>query len=182
MIDKTKILRYLLLAILSMGTTLSLTSQFSSPFEKKKDPLVKVTKSGIYMGIQRGKYNNLEFGYELQRKAIKLRKPLTRTANIGFDYNWNQNILGFTVGYWQKKGRMDFTYGANLVFKSNFNHNRIGVSPMIGYKFSIAHLQVGYNLLSNKNSFDNTNTLFISLRAVLINNRSYDWRKRKKKE
>ena len=35
---------------------------------KKKEPLLSTTKSGPYLGIQRGKYNSLELGYEVQKK------------------------------------------------------------------------------------------------------------------
>ena len=148
----------------------------------QKEPLVKITKTGPYIGIQRGKYSNLELGYEFQRKGVKLIKPITHALNIGFDYNLSENVLGFSAGYWYKKGRVDMTYGASFVVKSNFNQSRIGISPLVGYKFSIAHLQVGYNVLSPFHSFKNTNTLFVSLRVVMINNKNYKWRKRKKKE
>ncbi len=161
------------------------TNSFSQGLEAslyKKDPLVKITKSGPYIGLQRGKYNNLELGYEFQRKAVKLIKPTTHAFNVGFDYNLTENILGFSAGYWQKKGRLDLTYGGNLVFKSNFDQNRIGLSPTIGYKISLAHLQIGYNILTPFDTFKNTNTLFVSLRLVLINNRNFKWRKRKKKD
>ena len=147
----------------------------------KKKPLLTVVKSGPYFGLQRGKYNNLELGLEFQKKGLRLIKPVTHAVNLGFDYNLSENVLGFSAGYWQKKGRVDFTYGGMFVFKSNFDKNRIGVSPIIGYKFLFLHLQVGYNILTISDTFNNTNTLFISLRLGLINNRSYKWRKRKKK-
>lgn len=148
----------------------------------KKDPLLKVYKTGPYIGLQRGKYNTLELGYEFQRKAVKLIKPTTHAFNAGFDYNLTENILGFSAGYWQKRGRLDLTYGGTLVFKSNFDQNRIGFSPTLGYKISLAHLQIGYNILTPFDTFKNTNTLFVSLRLVLINNRNFKWRKRKKKD
>ena len=148
----------------------------------RRAPMVKVLKTGPYIGLQRGKFTNLELGYELQRKAVKLVKPTTHAFNTGFDYNLTENILGFSAGYWQKKGRMDLTFGGNLVYKTNFEQSRFGIAPMVGFKFSWAHLQVGYNLLTKANDFENYNTFFISIRAVMINNRDYKWRKRKKKK
>lgn len=156
-------------------------SQHLSSVFVDKEPLLKIMKSGPYIGLQRGRYNNLEIGYEFQRKAVKLIKPITHGINVGFDYNLNQNILGFSAGYWHKRGRLDLTYGGNLVFKTNFTQNRIGLSPTIGYKLSLAHLQIGYNILAPFDNFKNTNTLYISLRLVLINHRNFKWRKRKKK-
>ena len=160
-------------------------ASYSQGFEatlNKKEPLLKIIKSGPYLGLQRGKFNNIELGYEFQKKTVKLIKPITHSASIGFDYNLTENILGFSAGYWLKRGRLEFTYGANLLFKSDFSQNRIGVSPTVGHKFSLAHLQIGYNILAPFNTFKNTNTLFVSLRVVLMNNRNFEWRKRKKKD
>ncbi|MEN8929452.1 MAG: hypothetical protein ABF242_03155 [Flavobacteriales bacterium] len=146
-----------------------------------KKPLVRIFKSGPYLGLQRGKFTNLEIGYELQRKGVKLIKPTTHALNAGFDYNLFENVLGFSVGYWQKKGRLNLTYGANLVYKTDFDNTKFGIAPTLGFKLSIAHLQVGANILSKSNNFENTNLFFVSLRVVFINNRNYKWRKRKKK-
>lgn len=171
---------YILFGLLLLSDSNSFAGNELS-LEKKK-PLVKVFKSGPYLGLQRGKYTNLEIGYEFQRKAVKLVKPTTHALNTGFDYNLTENVLGFSLGYWQKRGRLNLTYGANFVYKSNFEQSRIGIAPTLGYKISIAHLQVGANLLTRNDDFSNTNTLFVSLRVVLINNRNYKWRKRKKKD
>lgn len=153
-----------------------------SDFGFKKDPLVKITKSGPYIGLQYGKYKNLELGYELQRKAVKLVKPTTHALNIGADFNLNQGILGFNLGYYQKEGRIDFTYGASLLYRTDFEHTRFGVSPFIGYKLYGFHLQAGVNLLTPNENFTNNNIIYASMRFVVIKNRSYDWRKREKKE
>ncbi len=173
-------MKFSLFILFIIGVSLSFSQGFNKAINKKK-PLVTVKKRGGYIGLQRGKYNNLEFGFELQKKSIKLVKPVTHAFNGGFDYNLNENILGFSAGYWQKKGRLNLTYGGNIVFKSNFDQNRLGFSPTVGYKLSLLHLQVGYNVLV-PNTFKNTNTLFISLRLVLITDRKFKWRKRKKKK
>lgn len=173
---------YLLSVFLMVVSLQEVYSQNSGGLFKKKEPLVTVFKSGPYLGIQRGKYNCLELGYEFQKKEVKLIKPNTMAFNVGFDYNLNTNILGFTLGFWDKPSRVDFTYGANIVAKTNFESTRIGIAPLIGYKISWAHLQLGYNIIDNSGDFKNTNTLFISVRAVLINHRNFNWLKRKKKE
>ena len=79
-----KILFTLLFIIATVITT------YAQNFELayKKDPLVKITKSGPYLGFQYGKYKNLELGYELQRKAVKLVKPTTHAINVGLDFNF----------------------------------------------------------------------------------------------
>jgi len=41
----------------------------------------------------------------------------------------------------------------------------------MGYKLFGFHLQTGFNFLSAAASFKNTNTFFVSLRFVLINQR-----------
>ena len=173
---------YFLFSFLILLSFESAHGQLSSDFLKKKDPLLTVNNSGPYLGIQRGKHNSIEFGYEVQKKEIKLLKPNTIAFNIGFDYNLNTNIMGFSLGVWDKPSRIDFTYGASLITKTDFDDYRVGVSPMVGYKISIAHLQLGYNIISSTGNFENTNTLFICIRAVLINHSKYNWRKRKKKE
>lgn len=169
---------YLLLALLLVFSS-RLFARNELGFPNKK-PLVSIFKSGPYLGLQRGKYTNLEFGYEFQRKAVKLIKPTIHALNTGFDYNLTENVLGFSIGYWQKRGRLDLTYGANLVYKTDFDQTRIGIAPTLGYRISIAHLQVGANLLTKSDDFKNTNTFFISLRVVMINNRNFKWRKRKR--
>lgn len=173
---------FIILTCLAIFATYTSFGQFSADAFKKKEPLITVNKSGPYLGIQRGKYNSIELGYELQKKEVKLTRPKTMAFNIGFDYNLNTNILGFSSGVWDKTSRVDFTYGVSIITKTDFNSFRIGVSPMIGYKISLAHLQLGYNIINNNRNFENTNTLFISLRAVLINHRDYNWRKREKKK
>ncbi|MEZ7900497.1 MAG: hypothetical protein QMC21_04610 [Flavobacteriales bacterium] len=169
---------YLLLALLLVfSSRLFAGNELGFP---NKKPLVSIFKSGPYLGLQRGKYTNLEFGYEFQRKAVKLIKPTIQALNTGFDYNLTENVLGFSIGYWQKRGRLDLTYGANLVYKTDFDQTRIGIAPTLGYRISIAHLQVGANLLTKSDDFKNTNTFFVSLRVVMINNRNFKWRKRKR--
>jgi len=147
-----------------------------------KDPLVKITKSGPYLGFQYGKYKNLELGYELQRKAVKLIKPTTHALNLGLDFNFIESVLGLNLGYYQKKGRLNFTYGFALLYRTDFRESRIGISPKVGYKLYGFHLQGGINLLTPNKDFTNNNLFYASLKFVLIKNRNYKWRKRDNKD
>jgi hypothetical protein len=134
-------------------------------------PNVKVRKSGPYVGAQRGKYWMGELGAEFQWKQVKLVTAVTQSVRTGFNYDFNQNILGYDLGYWIKPSRLGLTYGGNLIFRSNFNQNRVGFAPVIGYKLFGFHLQTSFNFLSAAASFKNTNTFFVSLRFVMINQR-----------
>lgn len=171
----------LLLVFLLSAVSLTFGQERKLFDQKKKKPLLSVRKTGPYIGIQQGKYRQLEFGAEMQFKQVKLVKPKTHAINMGFDYNFFENVLGYSAGYWCKKGRLDLTYGANIAFRSNFTQTRFGIAPVIGYKFLPLHLQTGYMFLTPSKDFINTNQLFISLRFVLINDRDFNWRKRKNK-
>lgn len=169
-----KVLFLLLFSITAFVTTHAQNFELSL----NKDPLVKITKSGPYIGFQYGKYKNLELGYELQRKAVKLIKPTTHSLNIGLDFNFIESVLGLNLGYYQKKGRLNFTYGFALLYRTDFNNTRIGVSPKLGYKLYGFHLQGGINLLTPNKDFTNNNLFYASLKFVIIKNRNYNWRKK----
>lgn len=134
------------------------------------------------MGIQRGKYTLLELGGERQWKQIKWVKPTTHAASVGANYNFQYNVIGADLGYWFKKGRLDFTYGANLVYRSDFENHSLGIAPVVGYKIWQLHIQAGYHFLTKPKYEFETNTLFVSLRFVLINNRDLEIKREKKKK
>jgi hypothetical protein len=140
-------------------------------------PKISITRSGPYIGLQRGKFNVLEFGLEGQYKRIKLIKPVTHAMHMGFNYNFFKNVLGYDVGYWLKMGRVNLTYGVNFAYRTDFNQSRIGITPVVGYKFWQLHLQTGVHLLSRSNPTFPTNILFISLRFVIVNQRDIDFKK-----
>jgi len=136
---------------------------------------IHVQKSGPYFGLQRGLYLVPEFGGELQWKKIKLIKPITNAVHMGFTYNFLRNVLGYDVGYWFKTGRLNLTYGANLIYRTDFTYNKIGFAPVIGFKFTQFHLQTGYHFMAPYLPSIQTNTFFVSLRFVFINNRKFDF-------
>lgn len=144
-------------------------------------PKINMTKSGPYLGIQQGKHMIFELGGERQWKQVKLIKPNTQAASIGGNYNFRYNVIGFDLGYWFKRGRLDFTYGARVVYRSDFENHSFGIAPVVGYKILQFHLQAGYHFLTKPKDQFETNTLFVSLRYVLINNRDVEIKREKKK-
>lgn len=161
---------------------------FSKDEKKKKDPLVElsVRQSGPYFGLQQGRYTVAELGGEMQWRKIRLKKPTTHAATLGMDYNLTQNVLGFNGGYYYKAGRTKFTYGGNIVYRSDFKNSRIGIGPAVGYKLFAFHGQIGYHLLTPHQTFVTTNTLYVSIRFTLINDRDMEvktrWSKNKPKK
>ena len=163
------------------GDDFLLTSQNTIEVFPRRIPKINMTKSGPYLGIQQGKQMILELGGERQWKQVKLVKPNTQAASIGGNYNFRYNVIGFDLGYWFKRGRLDFTYGARVVYRSDFESNSFGIAPVVGYKILQFHLQAGYHFLTKPKYQFETNTLFVSLRFVLINNRDLDIKREKKK-
>ena len=143
---------------------------------------LNIRKSGPYVGLQQGKYMVPEFGYEMQWKRVRLKKPITHAGHMGFNYNFQRNVLGYDAGYWLKIGRMDLTYGANLVFRTDFDQNALGVAPVVGFKVWQLHLQTGYHFLPRSARDMETNSFFVSLRFVFINERDWKWSKKAKKD
>lgn len=143
---------------------------------------IKQQKMGPYVGINQGKFMNLELGAERQWKRIKLIKPRVHTWHTGFDYNFKQRVLGYSLGYWYKQGRINLTYGGSIVYRTNFTENRFGIAPAVGFKLFGFHLQTGYNFYTRAANFDNLNTFFISLRFTIVNSRDFDIITKKNKD
>ena len=166
--------KIILIIILLLNSIISFeSSEFSILYNKFELKKLYVLKSGSYFGLIQGKYQAFEFGQELQWKKIKILKPTTNSGNFGFNYDYKEKVIGFNLGYWRKKGRLNLTYGFNAVFRSNFEENVYGGGPVIGFKLLGFHLNTGYNFLTKTTNFKNTNNLFISLRYVFINSRDY---------
>jgi hypothetical protein len=143
---------------------------------------IEITKTGPYFGIQRGKYTVLEIGVERQWKKIRIRQPIIHAAHAGFNYNFKYNMLGYDMGYWYKPNRIGLTYGGNLFFRTNFDNTRVGIAPVVGFKFSLLHLQTGYHFMTRLPDNFETNKFFISLRIGIINDRDVDFNMGKKKK
>jgi hypothetical protein len=141
----------------------------------------KATLTGPYIGLQRGKFGFIELGMERQWKQFKLVHPIINAAHFGISYNYKNNIMGYDLGYWRKKGRLNFTYGLNLCLRTNFDNSRFGFTPTIGYKVWQIHLQTGYHFLIQSNPNFENNTFFLSARFVLINDIDFKFKRKKKK-
>lgn len=139
----------------------------------------KIVKTGPYFGIQSGIFYAGEIGIERQWKQGKLISPNTHAMHFGANYtydfySWNP-VLGYDIGYWYRGSNLGLTYGGSVCMRSNFQDYRFGIVPTIGYKVWQIHIQTGYHILypfkrSDANSFV-TNTLFLSARFVLVNDR-----------
>jgi hypothetical protein len=142
----------------------------------------KATFTGPYFGLQRGQFGFIELGMERQWKQFKLVHPIINSAHFGINYNYKNNIMGYDLGYWRKKGRLNFTYGANLCLRTNFERYRFGFTPTIGYKIWQLHLQTGYHFLIKSTPNFDSNTFFISARFVLINDVDFKIKRKKRKK
>lgn len=152
-----------------------------NPFKKKLE--LAVTKTGPYLGVQQGKYLNAEFGLERQWAQISLKTQKTHALNTGFMYNIRYNVLGYDFGYWYKGSRIGLTFGGNLMLRTDFDNTRFGFAPVVGYKFWWLHLQTGYQFLTpiREDLKFETNTFFVSLRFVMINDRDIELKKKNRK-
>ena len=136
--------------------------------EKKR---IDIVKNGPYFGLQKGKFIVVGIGGERQWKDLQFRKPKTHALNIGFNYDFSNNVLGYDLGYWHKPSNIGLTYGASLLLRTDFTNTKIGFAPVLGYKIWQFHIQTGYQfLLKSSSNYFITNKLFIDLRFVLINN------------
>gem|GEM_PF-614010 len=145
-------------------------------------PKIHFNRFGPYVGLQRGRYTVVEFGAEKQFTRVKLIKPHTHAFHMGFNYNFKYNVLGYDLGYWYQRGRLNLTYGGNLVMRTDFNQTLVGITPVIGFKLFQFHLQTGYHFLTPTDHFEETNSFFVSLRFVLINDRDLDIDRKKKRK
>lgn len=164
--------------LLVFGFIFLITAIFSQKKELKwrnlSDTKINISKSGPYIGLQKGPFMNLEIGYEYQWKKVKFIKPTSNSLHSGISYNYFNNVFGYEVGYYNRTGRANFTYGINAVYLTDFVHNRFGITPVIGYKLFGFHLQAGYNLLTPLTNFKNVNGPFLSLRFFILRKRDLD--------
>ena len=160
-------LKFNLLALVFF-MVISIQGQKKGWLERKK---IDIVKNGPYFGIQKWRFIVAELCGERQWKDYQLKKPKTHALNLGFNYDFTNNVLGYDIGYWYKSSNVGMTFGSSILLRSDFTHTQLGFTPIIGYKFWQLHAQTGYQFLlkTSSNSFE-TNKLFISLRFVLINN------------
>lgn len=170
--NKFSVLTIFLIVSFSIISQEKERSKFHFPNLKTE---INVRRSGPYFGLQRGLYLVPEFGGEMQWKKVKLINPITNAVHVGFNYNLKYNVLGYDLGYWFKTGRLNLTYGANIIYRTDFTYSKIGIAPVLGFKLSQLHLQTGFHFMTPSFPSINTNTFFVSLRFVFINNRKIDF-------
>ena len=144
----------------------------------KKKPKT-IIKTGPYVGVQSGRYYAGEVGMERQWKEGKLIDPNTHALHFGVNYTYDftrfNPILGYDLGYWFRDNNIGMTFGGTICMRSNFQDYRFGITPTLGYKIWQLHIQTGYHFLYPFYAFDNStfdsNTLFLSARFVLVNDR-----------
>lgn len=145
-------------------------------------PELNTIKTGLLIGVQKGKYFGVELGMERQWKEIKLKKPFTWAIAATGEYQFEANTIAFKAGPWVKFGRADFTYGVNATLLSDFENYKFGISPAIGFKLIGFHLLVSYNITNTSGLFVDYNTLHLSLRFFLSKHREFKWKKSDKKK
>lgn len=143
-------------------------------------PELRTIKTGLLVGIQKGKYFGIELGMERQWKELKLKKPFTWAVAANGEYHFESNNLGFKVGPWFKWGRADFTYGVNLTCLSDFEYARIGASPSIGFKIIGFHILASYNFLYGPDLYQDYNQLHVSVRYYISKERKFKWKREDK--
>jgi|Laugrefabdmm15dn_1035133.scaffolds.fasta_scaffold32490_2 hypothetical protein len=156
-------MRFLFLILTLLVSTASLIAQKDSRFNFNK------IQSGPYFGIQQGRNIVVELGYERRNKEIQFKSPNTHAFDLGANYDYKAKLVGADLGYWFRPNRIGFTFGAQIAARTNFNKAMFGVSPLIGYKIWLLHANAGYNWYPNKISGVYTNTLFVSVRLILVN-------------
>lgn len=146
-------------------------------------PEIKVKKTGMLVGIQKGTYFGIEMGMERQWKKIKLKNPQTFAIAATGEYQFEANTIGFKAGPWVKYGRMNFTYGVNATLLSDFTHYKMAISPAIGFKIIGFHLLASYNISTPPSiNFDAYNRLHLSVRYYISKDREFKIERKNKKK
>lgn len=137
-------------------------------------------KTGLLLGLQQGKFTNIELGLEHQWKKLKLVKPHVYAIKANMEYNIQENVIGYKAGAWTRQGRLALTYGLNFGYFSDFEKSNIGISPAIGLKLIGFHFETGWNILLGPQNVENINFLYVAARYFFINNRKTKFKKKKK--
>jgi len=146
---------------------------------------LKVTSRnyGMLIGVQRGKYTFIELGAEMHWRKIKFVNPRIYGLSATMEYNIRYNVLGYKVGIWAKRGRVDLTYGITGAYFTDFTYNRIGIGPAIGFRLLGFHIVNGFNFTTGHRDFKTFNNLYISLRYFFpVDSKVKFKRKNKKKK
>jgi hypothetical protein len=159
-----------------------------SPYRKK----LLQRNHGAILGVQRGAVTSIEIGAEAHWRKLSFTNPTIKGATANLSYNFRNHVIGYQVGMWAKRGRVNLTYGGNVVYYSNFKGlNQYGVGPAVGFRLAGFHLINGYNFLVGDNFYAGdkqiaaANTLYITLRYYFPVENKFTWDRKtmkKKKE
>lgn len=166
---------------LAMPISLNAQMEAGGSFKPASKFSMEIKKIGPYIGYDRGKYNFFELGGEFRWKQIKLKNSMTHGLHTGFGYNFWDNVLSYSAGYWIRPQRLGLTYGLDALYRTNFSISRPGFAPVLGYQFLWLHLQTGYAFLLPRSTSIAANTFFIRLRFTIINQRDFDLNVKNKK-
>lgn len=122
---------------------------------------------GMIIGLQKGKYTFIELGGEVHWRKILALKPRLWAITANMEYNFNENILGYKLTFFAKRGRINFTYGANAVYYTDFESSKLGLGPAIGFKLLGFHLINGFNIFIGNKEMSGANTLYLTLRYFI---------------
>lgn len=156
------------LLLLLLLTSLVCHAQW--PFKKGEDEKAKKDKDklklyqssrGPLIGYERGRMDMLQLGYHYNWKKIRLKEPIIRATEAYLEYAPFTNVLGVKAGYWQRHGRLKFTYGGHLGYFTDFEYGSPALGPAIGFRLLGFHGQLGYNLMLNREI--EANRLYLSL-------------------
>jgi hypothetical protein len=131
---------------------------------------------GAILGLQRGNITSIEFGGEMHWRKMGFHKPKITGATANLEYNFGHHVLGYKMGAWVKKGRVNLTYGGNLVYYTNFKGlQRYGLGPAVGFRLAGFHLINGYNILAGDKEMKDVNKLYMSLRYYFPIDNKFTW-------
>jgi hypothetical protein len=136
---------------------------------------------GMIGGLQKGKLVFLDLGAEYHWRKISLFNPRLYSATANMEYNLRNNVLGYKVGAWMKRGRVDLTYGLNFAYYTNFNYQKFGVTPTVGFRLLGFHGLTGYNLLTGDKELTEVNNFYVALRYYFPVDNKFTWQKNKDK-
>ncbi|AHM60010.1 hypothetical protein D770_08735 [Flammeovirgaceae bacterium 311] len=146
----------------------SLVCHAQWPFNKNEDEKDKRDKTkvyqssrGILLGYERGRMDMVQVGYHSNWKKIRLKKPVIRSTEAFLEYAPFNNVLGLKAAYWQRHGRLKFTYGGHVGYFTDFDEGSVSIGPSAGFRLLGFHGQLGYNLFVNPEV--DANRLYLSV-------------------
>lgn len=124
---------------------------------------ISVTNN-CFIGLTKGVYEAVELGAGVVRTAKKERRYVTNALNFSFNYNYREDLLGYTMSYWRKSRLFGLTYGLDAIAHSDFKTLQWGGAPVIGVRIWRFHVQTGYQIIYQPVEEIPYNTFFVRAR------------------